>query len=72
MRWRASSAMLTCMSTARIAAITIPDSGLVRNVTAMIRDMTNQLIHDHSRRVFLFGSLQARALRVIPDPESGM
>jgi len=50
-----------------IAGITIPDSTLVVEATALVRDTTNELIYNHSRRVFLFGTLQARALGTDPE-----
>jgi len=52
-----------------IAGITIPDSALANDATRLIRDTTNELIFNHSRRVFLFGSLQAAARDITPDPE---
>ncbi|WP_394771156.1 HD domain-containing protein [Lacisediminihabitans sp.] len=52
-----------------IAGISIPDSTLVVEATELVRDTTNELIYNHSRRVFLFGTLQARALGTVPDPE---
>jgi hypothetical protein len=57
------------MNREQIAGIAIPDTDLVRDTTALIRDTTNDLIFDHSRRVFLFGSLQADALGIRPDAE---
>ena len=52
-----------------IAGVRIPDSGLANDVTQLIRDTTSSLIYHHSRRVFLFGSLQARHLGIQPDAE---
>jgi len=52
-----------------IAGIVIPDSPLVVEATELVRDTTNELIYNHSRRVFLFGSIRARALELQPDPE---
>ncbi|WP_197380006.1 HD domain-containing protein [Mycolicibacterium mengxianglii] len=52
-----------------IAGVRIPDSALVSEATELIRDTTNELLFHHSRRVFLFGSLQARRLQITPDPE---
>jgi hypothetical protein len=52
-----------------IAGIKIPDSTLAKDATELIRETTTALIFNHSRRVFLFGSLQARALGIQPDPE---
>jgi hypothetical protein len=52
-----------------IAGIAIPDSKLAQAATDLIRDTTPPLIFHHSRRVYLFGSLQAAALGLRPDPE---
>ncbi|MEE6163412.1 MULTISPECIES: HD domain-containing protein [unclassified Mycolicibacterium] len=52
-----------------IAGVWVPDSSLAQEATAVIRDTTNDLIFHHSRRVFLFGSLQAARLNLSPDPE---
>ncbi|MFC9056976.1 HD domain-containing protein [Streptomyces sp. NPDC057074] len=53
----------------KIAGVEIPDSALVREATELIRTTTPPLIFHHSRRVYLFGSLQAAALGLSPDPE---
>ncbi|MEU6289751.1 HD domain-containing protein [Streptomyces sp. NPDC046988] len=53
----------------KIAGVEIPDSVLVREATELIRTTTPPLIFHHSRRVYLFGSLQAAALGLRPDPE---
>lgn len=55
--------------TETIAGVIIPDSSLAKDATALIRDTTNELIFHHSRRVYLFGSLQSRLLDISPDPE---
>ncbi|MFJ8808678.1 HD domain-containing protein [Streptomyces sp. NPDC102490] len=55
--------------TQTIAGIDIPDSALAREATELVRDTTPPLIFHHSRRVYLFGSLQAAALGLRPDPE---
>ena len=52
-----------------IAGIEIPDSRLVSDATAFVRDTENDLLYHHSRRVFLFGSLQGQHRRLNPDPE---
>ncbi|MCW2687963.1 MAG: diguanylate cyclase [Mycobacterium sp.] len=52
-----------------IAGITIPDTPLVRDVTALVRDAEDDLLFDHSRRVFLFGALQGRRRGLEPDLE---
>jgi HD domain len=52
-----------------IADIAIPDSALVREITEFIRDAEDDLLFDHSRRVFLFGALQGRRRGLQPDLE---
>lgn len=55
--------------TENIAGVDIPDSTIAIDATELVRETTNELLFNHSRRVFLFGSLQARALGTTPDPE---
>src|SRR6195952_5115669 len=55
--------------TENIAGVEIPDSSLARAATEQIRDTTTELIFHHSRRVFLFGSLQSRKFGIDPDAE---
>jgi HD domain len=55
--------------TETIAGVLVPDSRVAKSATEMVRDTTNPLIFHHSRRVYLFGSLQARQLNIQPDPE---
>jgi HD domain len=52
-----------------IAGVRIPDSRIAIEATELILDTTTPLIYHHSRRVFLFGSLQSRWLGIEPDPE---
>ena len=52
-----------------IADIAIPDTALVRDITEYIRDAEDDLLFDHSRRVFLFGALQGRRRGLQPDLE---
>ncbi|MFE4965802.1 HD domain-containing protein [Streptomyces sp. NPDC056660] len=52
-----------------IAGVRIPDTALVREATEMVRDVATPLVFDHSRRVFLWGSLRGRALGLTFDPE---
>jgi len=54
---------------AGIAGIVIPDTPLVREITEYIRDTEDELLFDHSRRVFLFGALQGRRRGLQPDLE---
>jgi hypothetical protein len=57
------------MNTHTIAGITIPDTPLVRDTTSYIRDIEDDLLFDHSRRVFLFGALQGLRRGLEPDLE---
>jgi hypothetical protein len=52
-----------------IAGIQIPDSRIANDAAELIRETTTPLIYHHSRRVFLFGSLQSRKLGIEPDAE---
>ena len=60
--------MTTSMSGA-IAGIQLPDTPLVRDVTDYIRAQQNDLLFDHSRRVFFFGALQGLRRGLQPDLE---
>ncbi|MFE7167908.1 HD domain-containing protein [Streptomyces sp. NPDC057616] len=52
-----------------IAGVRIPDSALAREATELVRDVASPLLFDHSRRVFLFGSLRGREQGLRFDPE---
>src|ERR1700739_665281 len=56
-------------ATDSIAGIVIPETPLVREITAVIREVEDDLLFDHSRRVFLFGALQGRRRGLHPDLE---
>jgi hypothetical protein len=51
------------------AAVTVPDTKLARDATQLVRDSTTDLVYDHSRRVFWFGSLQGKNRGLSFDPE---
>jgi hypothetical protein len=57
------------MTAQTIAGVRIPDSPLVRDVTSYVRDVEDDLLFDHSRRVFIFGALQGRRRGLDPDLE---
>ena len=57
------------MTTQTIAGIAIPDTQLVRDTTEFIRDVEDDLLFNHSRRVFLFGALQGQGRGLDPDLE---
>jgi HD superfamily phosphodiesterase len=50
-----------------IAGVEIPDSKLATEATELVRDLTDDLVYDHSRRVFLFGSLWGQDLEYDPE-----
>lgn len=60
---------MTTQSTEIIAGIRIPDSPLAREATEFIRDVEDDLLFNHSRRVFLFGALQGLRRGLRPDLE---
>ncbi|MGB6764582.1 HD domain-containing protein [Mycobacterium sp.] len=60
---------MTAPSEQHIAGIVIPDTPLVREITEYIRDTEDDLLFNHSRRVFLFGALQGRRRGLQPDLE---
>ena len=60
---------MTTGSIETIAGITIPDTQLVREATEFVRDVEDDLLFNHSRRVFLFGALQGVRRGLKPDLE---
>jgi HD superfamily phosphodiesterase len=57
------------LSSAQAAGVTVPDTKLAADATELVRDVTTDLVYDHSRRVFFFGSLQGRNRGLSFDPE---
>jgi HD superfamily phosphodiesterase len=55
--------------TESIADVDIPDSALAREATELVREVASPLLFDHSRRVFVFGSLRGREQGLDFDPE---
>jgi hypothetical protein len=51
------------------AGVTVPDTKLAREATELVRESATDLVYDHSRRVFWFGSLQGRNRGLSFDPE---
>ena len=50
-----------------IAGIEIPDSRLVSDATALVREAEDDLLYHHSRRVFLFAALHGKRLGLEPE-----
>src|ERR1700759_2327960 len=60
---------MTVESIETVAGIRGPDSALAREVTEFIRDVEDDLLFNHSRRVFFFGALQGLPRGLQPDLE---
>ncbi|KHO22177.1 HD domain-containing protein [Mycolicibacterium setense] len=60
---------MTTSLTNNIAGVELPDTALTRDVTEYIRDVEDDLLFDHSRRVFYFGALQGLRRGLRPDLE---
>src|SRR4051794_8627876 len=52
-----------------IAGIPVPDSTIAREATEFVLDVSTPLLFDHSRRVFLWGSLYGEQPLLDYDPE---
>jgi HD domain len=52
-----------------IAGICVPDSAMARAATQLVRDTEDDLLYNHSRRVFFWGTLtgERRGLKVDPE-----
>lgn len=55
--------------TETIAGIRIPDSKMAKDATDLLREVATELVYDHSRRVFIFGSLRGQEQGLQYDPE---
>ncbi|ORA12309.1 HD domain-containing protein [Mycobacterium arosiense] len=60
---------MTTSSVDTIAGIGVPDTALAREATDFIRDTEDELLFNHSRRVFFFGALQGLRRGLQPDAE---
>lgn len=60
---------MTAASAQQVAGIAVPDTPLVRDITEYIRDTEDELLFNHSRRVFFFGALQGQRRGLRADPE---
>ena len=55
--------------TETIAGIRIPDSKMAQDATELLREVATELVYNHSRRVFVFGSLRGQTQGLDYDPE---
>ncbi|WP_214416676.1 HD domain-containing protein [Sphaerisporangium fuscum] len=53
----------------KIAGVVVPDSFMAAEATELVREVAGPLLYHHSRRVYLFGTLQGRRLGLEADPE---
>jgi hypothetical protein len=53
----------------RIAGIRVPDSAMARAATELVRDTEDDLLYNHSRRVFFWGALTGERRKLKFDPE---
>ncbi|OSC22757.1 diguanylate cyclase [Mycobacterium vulneris] len=60
---------MTTGSIDTVAGIHVPDTALARETTEFIRDTEDELLFNHSRRVFFFGALQGLRRGLKPDAE---
>lgn len=60
---------MTTSSIDSVAGIRVPDSALAHRVTEFIRDVEDDLLFNHSRRVFFFAALQGLRRGLQPDLE---
>jgi hypothetical protein len=60
---------VTVNSSDSIAGIPVPRTPLVRDITEHVRDVEDDLLFHHSRRVYFFGALQGRQRGLEPDLE---
>jgi len=52
-----------------IASVNVPDSAIARAATQLVRDTEDDLLYNHSRRVFLWGALTGERRGIKYDPE---
>lgn len=52
-----------------VAGIRVPDSTMARAATQLVRDTEDDLLYNHSRRVFFWGALTGERRRLKYDPE---
>jgi hypothetical protein len=53
----------------RVAGIRVPDSAMARAATQLVRDTEDDLLYNHSRRVFFWGALTGERRKLKYDPE---
>ncbi|RZM22733.1 MAG: HD domain-containing protein, partial [Sphingomonas sp.] len=59
----------TDYATLNVNGVTIPDSKLARAITEFVRDTENDLLFNHSSRVYFFGALAGQQRGLTFNPE---
>jgi hypothetical protein len=57
------------MSQTEISGVRIPDSGIAREITQLVRDTESEMLFQHSRRVYFWGALLGKHRGLQFDPE---
>jgi len=57
------------MTMKEVSGVRIPDSKLAQEVTDFVRDTASELLFHHSIRVYLWGALAAKRMRLTFNPE---
>src|SRR5262245_64086228 len=52
-----------------ILGVRIPDSGIAREITQLVRDTESELLFHHSTRVYFWGALTGKRNGLTFDPE---
>ena len=52
-----------------VAGVTVPDTSLTHDITELVREAEDDLLFDHSRRVYFFGAMHGRRRGLKPDLE---
>jgi HD superfamily phosphodiesterase len=60
---------MTAVRASAGSPVAVPDSRLAREATELIRSVENDLLYNHSLRVYAFGALQGRRRGLHYDPE---
>src|SRR3979411_538466 len=59
----------TAEKTFAVEGISIPDTGLAREITQLVRDIEPALLFHHSSRVYYWGALAGKRRKLKFDPE---
>ncbi|UIJ44756.1 HD domain-containing protein [Sphingomonas cannabina] len=57
------------MASTSICGVTVPDSKIAREATELLRDVSSDLLFEHSLRVYFWGAIAGNRKKLIYDPE---